>query len=249
MCNQPWISSLSRPLINSAIEISRYPAILSTMANSNQDHPKGGITALNKVESSESPKTFETIKITEPPFSTFSRTEKRWITFAASFAAMFSGLSSFIYYLAVVPLARDLGVSLQLINLTITSYLIVAGIAPAFMGDMADQTGRRPVYILTFSLYFGANIGLAVQKSYPALLVLRMVQSAGSSGSSWILRIHVKVKDWKRIRHVRDCIWRHIGCSNSRGKRFLCRDPDSLVRIIFCSFSRIFFGALHLIVH
>lgn len=154
------------------------------MENSTQDHPKGGITALNHVESSEPPKTFDTIQTTEPPFSTFSKTEKRWITFAASFAAMFSGLSSFIYYPAVVPLARDLGVSLQLINLTITSYLIVAGIAPAFMGDMADQTGRRPIYILTFSLYFGANIGLAVQKSYAALLVLRMVQSAGSSGSS-----------------------------------------------------------------
>lgn len=116
-------------------------------------------------------------------FSSFSKNEKQWISFAASYAAMFSGLSSFIYYPAVVPLARDLGVSVELINLTITSYLIVAGIAPAFMGDMADQTGRRPVYLLMFSLYVGANIGLAVQNSYAALLVLRMVQSAGSSGN------------------------------------------------------------------
>lgn len=163
--------------------------MLSTMATSTQDHSKGEITALD-VGSSEDPKTCDTFQTTEPPFSTFSKTEKRWITFAASFAAMFSGLSSFIYYPAVVPLARDLGVSLQLINLTITSYLIVAGIAPAFMGDMADQTGRRPVYILTFSLYFGANIGLAVQKSYAALLVLRMVQSAGSSGRSSVTSFH-----------------------------------------------------------
>ncbi|PGH13283.1 hypothetical protein AJ80_06393 [Polytolypa hystricis UAMH7299] len=121
--------------------------------------------------------------VEDPPFSVYTKTEKRLISSAASYAAMFSGLSTFIYYPAIVPLSRDLSVSIQLINLTITSYLVVAGIAPAFMGDMADQTGRRPVYLLTFALYVGANLGLALQNSYPALLVLRMVQSAGSSGT------------------------------------------------------------------
>lgn len=71
---------------------------------------------------------------------------------------------------------------MTLINLTVTSYLIVAAIAPALMGDMADQSGRRPIYILMFMFMIGANIGIALQKSYPALLVLRMLQSAGSSG-------------------------------------------------------------------
>lgn len=123
------------------------------------------------------------IEDSEPPFSSFDKNEKRWISYAASYAAMFSGLSTFIYYPAVVPLSMDLKASVELINLTITSYLIVAGIAPAFMGDMADQTGRRPVYLLMFSLYVGANIGLATQNSYAGLLVLRMIQSAGSSGS------------------------------------------------------------------
>lgn len=50
------------------------------------------------------------------------------------------------------------------------------------MGDMADNSGRRPVYILMFTLMIAANVGIAVQKAYPALLVLRMVQSAGASG-------------------------------------------------------------------
>ena len=141
------------------------------------------VEAPSQAQDPEAPETPEKLNTAGPLFSTFTKTEKRWITFAASYSAMFSGLSGFIYYPAVVPLQRGLGVSLQLINLTITSYLIVAGIAPAFMGDMADQLGRRPVYILTFSLYFAANIGLAVQNSYTALLILRMVQSAGSSGT------------------------------------------------------------------
>lgn len=122
-----------------------------------------------------------------PPYSAFSKAAKRGIGFAASFAAMFSGLSSFIYYPALQPLATDLGVSLELVNLTITSYLVVAGLAPSVIGDMADHTGRRPVYLATFTIYLAANIGLAVQRSYAALLVLRMVQSVGACGKSIVL--------------------------------------------------------------
>lgn len=67
-------------------------------------------------------------------------------------------------------------------NLTITLFLLVQGVAPAVLGDLADQVGRRPVYIVALSIYVAACLGLAIQRSYPALLVLRMVQSVGSSG-------------------------------------------------------------------
>jgi MFS family permease len=95
---------------------------------------------------------------------------------------MFSPLSSFIYYPAITPIAFSLHVSIELINLTITSYLVISGIAPALLGDMADTLGRRPVYIGILSIYVGANVGLALQSSYAALMVLRMVQSFGASG-------------------------------------------------------------------
>ncbi|KAL4941352.1 hypothetical protein BDV06DRAFT_223180 [Aspergillus oleicola] len=102
---------------------------------------------------------------------------------------MFSTLSSYIYFPALDPMARDLGVSLSLINLSVTTYMIVAGIAPAFMGSLAVQGGRRPAYILIFVLVFRSNIGLALQNLYPALLALRMVQSAGSYGGAYLRHI------------------------------------------------------------
>ncbi|KXH26488.1 hypothetical protein CSAL01_05411 [Colletotrichum salicis] len=89
----------------------------------------------------------------------------------------------FFVPLTWLPMATNLNVSVALISLTVTSYLIVAGIAPAFMGDIADQGGRRPAYILMFTLVVTSDVGLALQNSYPALLILRMVQSAGASGS------------------------------------------------------------------
>jgi MFS family permease len=123
------------------------------------------------------------LPVDSQPFTVFTRRQRIWINLAASWGAMFSTLSSYIYYPALLPLARDLGVTVLLLNLTMTSYLVAAAVAPAFMGDLADQTGRRPVYVLMFSLLIGANVGIALQRSFPALLVLRMVQAAGASGT------------------------------------------------------------------
>jgi MFS family permease len=72
----------------------------------------------------------------------------------------------------------------DLINLTITCYLAVAGIAPAMMGNLSDRDGRRPVYILMVVLMVASHTGLALQSSYAVLFIPRMVQSAGSFGSS-----------------------------------------------------------------
>ncbi|KAL3608850.1 hypothetical protein FPOAC2_03861 [Fusarium poae] len=61
--------------------------------------------------------------------------------------------------------------------------MIVAGLAPAILGDLADKVGRRIVYIFMMTTYCTANIGLALQSDWSALFVLRMLQSAGSAAT------------------------------------------------------------------
>ena len=51
------------------------------------------------------------------------------------------------------------------------------------VAGFSDGAGRRPAYILCFIIYLAANIGLALQRNYAALMVLRCVQSAGGSGT------------------------------------------------------------------
>lgn len=51
------------------------------------------------------------------------------------------------------------------------------------IAGFSDGAGRRPAYIYCFIVYIGANIGLALQRNYAALMVLRCLQSAGSSGT------------------------------------------------------------------
>ena len=119
----------------------------------------------------------------EPPYSIFKRLEKLRIVLLIAFASVFSPLSSWIYFPALTTISNDLHTTLSKINLTITSYMIVSAVAPMLIGSIADQLGRRPVYIITLLTYVVVNIGLASQTSYPALLLLRMLQSAGGSAT------------------------------------------------------------------
>lgn len=51
------------------------------------------------------------------------------------------------------------------------------------VAGFSDGAGRRPAYVYCFIVYIAANIGLSLQRDYAALLVLRCLQSAGSSGT------------------------------------------------------------------
>ncbi|KAK8015082.1 major facilitator superfamily transporter [Apiospora arundinis] len=117
------------------------------------------------------------------PDSTFTIGQKRWILFLAAFAAMFSPMSSFIFYPAITSMAESLHTTVSKIDLAITTYMVVSGVTPALLGEAADNMGRRPVYIVALAIFLVANIGLALQSDYTTLLILRMVQSAGSSGT------------------------------------------------------------------
>ncbi|KAE8384367.1 citrate synthase [Aspergillus alliaceus] len=118
-----------------------------------------------------------------PRYSSFTTSQKRIIILTAAIGSTFSPLSANIYYPALNSIADDLNVTSSQINLTITTYMICQAIAPTLTGSFADQAGRRPAYILCFLIYIASNIALALQHSYPALLILRAIQSSGSSGT------------------------------------------------------------------
>ncbi|GME55627.1 mfs general substrate transporter [Neofusicoccum parvum] len=99
-----------------------------------------------------------------------------------AWGGFFSPLSANIFYPALNTLSTELHVTDELINLSLTTYSIFQGLAPTIFGDLADMAGRRPAYIIGFIIYIGANIGIALQDSYAALMVLRCLQSTGSSG-------------------------------------------------------------------
>ncbi|KAL2002553.1 hypothetical protein VTN02DRAFT_6502 [Thermoascus thermophilus] len=118
-----------------------------------------------------------------PPYSVFSTKMKIFIIVMSAISTLFSPMTSFIYLPALDKLADYYHTSVAKINFSVTTYMIMQGLAPMFFGDLADQIGRRPVYILTLTVYLLANVALALQGNYAALLVLRALQSTGSSGT------------------------------------------------------------------
>ncbi|KAG6361673.1 hypothetical protein INS49_009900, partial [Diaporthe citri] len=148
------------------------------MASANQS-PEG---ASNKVGSGP-PSPISGPQAAENPYSIFDRRQKALIVVIVSLAATFSGFASNIYFPALPTIAQDLNVSIELVNLTVTSYLLFQGLAPSLWGPVSDVRGRRTAYCCTFVVFIGACIGLAEARNYATLLVLRCLQSTGSAST------------------------------------------------------------------
>lgn len=112
----------------------------------------------------------------QPVYSIYTQRQKTFIVFMSALGGFFSPLSANTYLPSIPSLSEFLGVSSSLMNLTVTAFLIFQGLAPSFYGDLADIAGRRPAYLISFTIYITANIALANQSSYPALLILRCLQ-------------------------------------------------------------------------
>ena len=117
------------------------------------------------------------------PYSIFTKTQKALIVTIISVAATFTAFASNIYFPAIPTIARDLSVTPELLNLTVTSYMIFQGLSPTLWGAIADARGRRFAFICTFVVFLGACIGLAESRHYYQLLILRCLQSSGSAST------------------------------------------------------------------
>ncbi|KAK4238511.1 putative major facilitator superfamily transporter [Achaetomium macrosporum] len=120
---------------------------------------------------------------TEEAYHVFSKSRKRLLIGIIGVAGLFSGLSSNIYFPSLDAIARDLNVSLDVVSLTITSYLIIQGVSPLFWGSLSDTVGRRPIYIASFMVYIISNIALSFSPNFAVLLIFRGLQAAGSAST------------------------------------------------------------------
>ncbi|CAE6487842.1 unnamed protein product [Rhizoctonia solani] len=117
------------------------------------------------------------------PFSIYTRREKWFVVGMAALAGLYSPLASSVYFPAIPAMAIAFGKSIELINLTVTMYMVFQGISPMLWGGLADRFGRRPVYLTCLLLFLLSSIGLALvpTNAYWLLMVLRCFQAAGAA--------------------------------------------------------------------
>ena len=176
-----------------SINYLHYWRTTSLMADASGQPPRHEVTPISDLKIDQVQKsTTEHISDTTPsqsstssiPYTTFTRNEKRRLTLLLGLATITSPLTATIYF-PLLPLLRNhFQTSAQSINITLTIYIIFQALSPAIFGPLSDSLGRRPVYLLTLSLYVLGNLGLAVNKhSYSVLIALRALQSVGASAA------------------------------------------------------------------
>ncbi|KAI9320593.1 major facilitator superfamily domain-containing protein [Dichotomocladium elegans] len=118
---------------------------------------------------------------TNSVYSVFSPSKKWMIVMIASVAAFFSPFSANSYFPAIANIEKDLNITSQQVNLTVTVFMLFQAVSPSLWCSLADTRGRRPVYLATLSVYIMASIGVALVPNYALLLVFRMLQAFGAS--------------------------------------------------------------------
>lgn len=80
---------------------------------------------------------------------------------------------------ALPVVQHDLGASREWTVWLFSGYLIVASVAPVFLGKLADRAGKVRVYLAALAVFLVGSIGAAVSPSIQLVVLCRLVQGVG----------------------------------------------------------------------
>ncbi|WP_198956770.1 MULTISPECIES: multidrug effflux MFS transporter [unclassified Micromonospora] len=83
-----------------------------------------------------------------------------------------------IYLPALPDIADTFGASFALVNLSVAGYAIATALTEMVAGAVSDRYGRRPVVLVSVSIFIVASLGCALAPSVEFFLVCRMFQAA-----------------------------------------------------------------------
>ncbi|KAF8349672.1 MFS general substrate transporter [Amanita rubescens] len=138
-------------------------------------------------------------------YSIYTRNEKWFIVSLTALAGLFrqarpdircvsasgclrifnSPLTANIYLPAIPEIAIAFHKSTELINVTVTVYMVFQGVAPMIWGTLSDIYGRRLIFLACLLVLALSCVGLALvpTSAYWLLVLLRCCQAAGSAST------------------------------------------------------------------
>jgi DHA1 family bicyclomycin/chloramphenicol resistance-like MFS transporter len=115
----------------------------------------------------------------------------RLILLLAALAA-FVPLSIDTYLPSLPDIARDLGSSAALVQMTIGVFLGGLCLGMLFYGPLSDRYGRRPLLLGGIALYIVASLGCLLVQSVEQLLICRFIQALGGAAALVLARAVVR---------------------------------------------------------
>ncbi|HEY6874393.1 MAG TPA: multidrug effflux MFS transporter [Geobacteraceae bacterium] len=104
----------------------------------------------------------------------------------------FSSMSIDMYLPAFPRMARDLGVPLGTVQLSISAFLFGSAAGQLIYGPLADRWGRRTPLLMGLALYVASAVGCACVRTGEGLLFWRVVMAVGGGAGMVISRAVVR---------------------------------------------------------
>ncbi len=104
----------------------------------------------------------------------------------------FSAMSIDMYLPAFPSIARDLGIPLGTVQLSISAFLFGSAAGQLFYGPLADRWGRRTPLLIGLAVYISSAIGCAFVHTGEGLLFWRVVMAIGGGAGMVISRAVVR---------------------------------------------------------
>lgn len=99
---------------------------------------------------------------------------------AVALGALFNPLNSSMIAVALVNVEQDFGVGIGAVTWLASGFYLTAVLAPPLMGALADRFGPRRIFCLGLVVVAVTGALAALAPSFPALVVIRLLQAFGT---------------------------------------------------------------------
>ncbi|KAI8138759.1 major facilitator superfamily domain-containing protein [Fennellomyces sp. T-0311] len=112
----------------------------------------------------------------------FSKSRKRWILACLALGSSLNGFCSTIYFPGIPDITNEFGASDIEVTLTNSLFMLFGGIGPIMWASMSDYYYvRRFFYLISLLIFTAASVGCALSLNVYMLIILRCIQSVGTS--------------------------------------------------------------------
>ncbi|KAJ6551861.1 major facilitator superfamily domain-containing protein [Mycena capillaripes] len=111
----------------------------------------------------------------------WGRARKWYITITTAFLCMAVALGSSMITGDLQGPVADLNTTQEIVNLTVTCFVIGFGLGPHFFAPLSEVVGRRPIYAISMFFYFIFTLPSALAKNPATLVVARQLAGLAAS--------------------------------------------------------------------